>query len=609
MFLFFKLSKLIGPLVNAENRNLIAQAYLDAAVSHLGQRLESMEHYIVYPLNIACLAAELHSDYEVICASLLSCIVIDQSVTLYILEKNYGEVITKLVRGCIQVNAIDFQHMKDMDYLIHMLLSVLKDVRVFIIIMVESLHNLRHIKFASHSIAKQYAQKSLLFYSKLAYRMGAQRIKEEIEDHAFRILYPVRYKSIEKALLDYNKSNYDHYIAILNLINKYLKPFCSKLETNGRIKKPYSIYQKMKSSLQTFAQILDIYAFTICLDTVEQCYLILGKLHSLFTPLYKHFKDYIGSPKDNGYQAIHTTVVGPYKTVIEIQIKTHDMHKSASMGINAHIFYKDNNPSKNSQEISYFLRGIEQIQSILESNSREEINHGKIYALTPKHQIIPLPVGATGLDFAYAVHSELGRRAFSIIIANRHYNLDYIIKSGEVIQVETFNRVNISKSWLLFVKTTKAMRDIKKYLMNQTKTLEPISYQSNQPLKSFVCTLCMPLYDEKSYLDSRNIIHVEGCEMLNSVNDLFTWPLSYEQDRYVTTLYLHFQVLEHSNGRLNQFIIKTLVKHEANIINFIIEMSYIKLIIDVQNFRKLNLIKEELESTQYFRAITRTAKQ
>ena len=463
-----------------EQIEAIEQAYLLAFEAHQGQSRVSGEPYITHPLAVACILAELEMDHETIMAALMHDVIEDTPVDKQKLIEKFGEQVAELVDGVSKLTQIEFitRAEAQAENFRKMVLAMSRDIRVILVKLADRLHNMRTLGALSESRKNRIGRETLEIFAPIAKRLGMHEISTELEELSFSALYPLRYRvlkeSVRKARGDRKK--------ILNLIGKALKdglkesnlPSCT---ISGREKHLYSIYRKMHRKHVPFNEIMDVYAFRIIVDSVDTCYRALGVIHRLFKPVPERFKDYIAIPKANGYQSLHTSLFGPYGLPVEVQIRTLDMHRMATTGIAAHWLYKGSDQKMHSSQ----LRAERWVKNLLElqqssGNSLEFIESVKVdlfpdevYVFTPKGNIMQLPVGATAVDFAYMVHTDVGNTCVAAKIDRQLAPLSSQLSSGQTVEVITTLGARPNPAWLDFVVTSKARSGIRHFLKTQRR--------------------------------------------------------------------------------------------------------------------------------------------
>tara|TARA_B110000483_G_scaffold23475_1_gene27393 strand:- start:11 stop:2209 length:2199 start_codon:yes stop_codon:yes gene_type:complete len=492
-----RLTLILKEYLQPEEIDLVWKAYRLSNKAHEGQKRSSGEDYISHPVSVACIAAKFHLDAASIQAALLHDVVEDTQVTLEDIATQFSPQVAKIVEGLSKLEKIHFNdatHAQAENFR-KMLLAMSQDVRVILIKLADRLHNMQTLEFLKPEKRLRIAQETIDIYSPIANRLGLNSMYQELEDLAFRYIHPLRYKTIHKAILSARGNRKEVVGKILDDINTKLKGFKIKATVSGREKNESSIHRKMIKKHTSFSQINDIYAFRVIVEDEKDCYLALGALHSLYKPIAGKFKDYLAIPKANGYQSLHTTLFGPFGTPLEVQIRTESMHNLAEAGVAAHWLYKTNDShiTQLQQQTNQWLKKLLEIQSD-ESDSLEFLEHLKIdlfpdevYVFTPKSKILALPKGSTVIDFAYAVHSDVGNHAVAAKINQTLVPLREEIVTGDHIEVMTAPLAKPNPAWLNFVITGKARSQIRGYLRNaESNDLIILGYSMlNNALKAF----------------------------------------------------------------------------------------------------------------------------
>ena len=492
-----RLTLILKEYLQPEEIDLVWRAYRLSNKAHEGQKRSSGEDYICHPVSVACIAAKFHLDAASIQAALLHDVVEDTQVTLEDIATQFSPQVAKIVEGLSKLDKIHFNdatHAQAENFR-KMLLAMSQDVRVILIKLADRLHNMQTLEHLKPEKRLRIAQETIDIYSPIANRLGLNSMYQELEDLAFRYIHPLRYKTIHKAILSARGNRKEVVGKILDDINTKLKGFKIKATVSGREKNESSIHRKMIKKHTSFSQINDIYAFRVIVEDEKDCYLALGALHSLYKPIAGKFKDYLAIPKANGYQSLHTTLFGPFGTPLEVQIRTESMHNLAEAGVAAHWLYKTNDShiTQLQQQTNQWLKKLLEIQSD-ESDSLEFLEHLKIdlfpdevYVFTPKSKILALPKGSTVIDFAYAVHSDVGNHAVAAKINQTLVPLREEIVTGDHIEVMTAPLAKPNPAWLNFVITGKARSQIRGYLRNaESNDLIILGYSMlNNALKAF----------------------------------------------------------------------------------------------------------------------------
>lgn len=454
------------------------QAYLVADKAHHGQMRRSGEPYISHPVAAALILARMRLDYQTIMATLLHDVVEDTSISKEDLLNKFGEEVTALVDGVTKLTKIKFESKAEAqaENFRKMVLAMVKDIRVIIVKLADRLHNMRTLGAMPSVKRRRIAIETLEIYAPIANRLGMHSMYVDLEDLGFQALYPMRYRAIKTAV-ELARGNRRE---LTQTIEKDLQQALSRLnipyeQVFGRQKHLYSIYKKMRQKKANFTEITDVFAFRVITDDIDSCYRILGAMHCTYKPVPQRFKDYIGIPKANGYQSLHTTLFGPFGVPLEVQIRTREMNKVADNGVAAHWIYKSSGLEVNEAQ----LRAREWVQSLLEmqrstGNSLEFIENVKIdlfpdevYVFTPKGHIMELPKGATPVDFAYAVHSGVGNGCVAAKVNRRLVPLSIPLSNGQTVEIITSSTSRPNPSWLSFVVTGKARSNIRHFLKSQ----------------------------------------------------------------------------------------------------------------------------------------------
>ena len=460
--------------------DLIERAYDEAYKAHEGQKRLTGEPYFVHPYNVALIVAKLGMDSESIAAALLHDTVEDTGETLEQVRTNFGDDVALIVDGVTKLGRVSTKNKEEQqaENVRKMLLAMAEDIRVIIIKLADRLHNMRTLDAQSNYKQLEKALETIEIYAPIAHRLGIRALKEELEDLSLRYLDPVAYEEIENLLKESNEKCKYLIESVKNKLSERLKEAVSGMEIEGRVKSVYGIYRKMFIQNKQFSEIFDIYAIRVIVDSVIDCYNVLGVVHDMYKLIPGRFKDYISTPKPNMYQSLHTTVLGSEKIPFEVQIRTFDMHHTAEFGIAAHWKYKDG-ISKNDIKFEERLSWIRQLlESQKDADDVEDIVRtiktdlasDEVFGVTPKGDIISLPNGSTVIDFAYAIHTAVGNRMVGAKINGRIVPIDYKIKTGEVIEVLTASASSSkgpSRDWLNIVKTNEAKTKIRSWFKKE----------------------------------------------------------------------------------------------------------------------------------------------
>ena len=457
-----------------EDISQLQSAYHFSEQAHEGQFRKSGEPYISHPLAVANILAQWHLDTQALTAALLHDVMEDTAVTKSEISRNFGRPVAELVDGVSKLDKIEFESHAEAqaENFRKMLLAMARDVRVILIKLADRLHNMRTLEAVGTEQRRRIARETLEIYAPIANRLGLNSIYQELEDLALKHLYPDRYRVLAKAVKAAGGNRREMVNKVLEAIRKKLKSAGVEAVAQGREKHLHSIYRKMREKHLTFAQVLDVYGFRIIVTDVPDCYRALGALHSLYKPIPGKFKDYVAIPKANGYQSLHTMLFGPYGTPIEVQIRTREMHKIAEAGVASHWLYKDSDASLSDlqKKTHQWLQSLLEMQS-QSGDSVEFLEHLKVdlfpdevYVFTPKGKILSLPRGATAVDFAYAVHTDIGNRCVAAKINQELMPLRTELKNGDRVEIITAAHARPNPLWLNFVATGKARSRIRHFL-------------------------------------------------------------------------------------------------------------------------------------------------
>ncbi|MCX2973759.1 bifunctional GTP diphosphokinase/guanosine-3',5'-bis pyrophosphate 3'-pyrophosphohydrolase [Halieaceae bacterium IMCC8485] len=473
------LSNTLHTYLTSEQSNHVRRAYYFAEQAHHGQLRRSGEPYVTHPLAVAGILAEMHMDHQSLIAAMLHDVIEDTGIPKSAIGEQFGAPVAELVDGVSKLTQMEFGSLeeKQAENFQKMALAMARDIRVILVKLADRLHNMRTLGVLQTSKARRISRETLEIYAPIAMRLGMNNIRMEFEDLGFSAMHPMRARRIEAALRNARGHRKELVDKIRQQIEATLNQEGHSAEVMGREKHLYSIYKKMKSKRKSFSEIMDIYAFRIIVDSVDTCYRVLGCVHSLYKPVPGEFKDYIAIPKANGYQSLHTVLMGMHGVPIEIQIRTREMEDMANNGIAAHWLYKSDAQSANGSH----ARAREWVQGLLEmqqraGNSLEFIESVKIdlfpdeiYVFSPKGRIMELPRGATAVDFAYAVHTDVGNSCVACRINRRLAPLSEPLQSGQTVEILTAKGASPNPSWFNYAVTAKARTNIRHFLKNQTR--------------------------------------------------------------------------------------------------------------------------------------------
>ena len=457
----------------------IKEAYRFSDEMHLGQVRKSGEPYISHPIAVAEICAEWKLDAQAIMAALLHDVMEDQDVRKDELIERFGAPVASLVDGLSKLDKIEFQSQieQQAENFRKMLLAMARDVRVILVKLADRLHNMRTLDAMAVDKRRRIARETMEVYVPIAHRLGLNNIYRELQDLAFAHMFPLRYRTISKAVRAARGNRREVVSKIMESVKQALATAGISAEIQGREKTLYGIYRKMRNKHLSFSQVLDVYGFRVVVDNFPNCYVALGTLHALFKPMPGKFKDYIAIPKLNGYQSLHTTLIGPYGTPVEFQIRTEEMQHVAESGVAAHWLYKNEDSSLTDlqQRTHAWLQSLLDIQNQT-GDSAEFLEHVKIdlfpdsvYVFTPKSTIIALPRGATALDFAYTIHTGVGDHAVSARINHESAPLKTELRNGDIVAIDVSDDARPTPNWLSFVRTGKARSAIRHHL----RTINP----------------------------------------------------------------------------------------------------------------------------------------
>lgn len=492
-FLFHELSGYLKP----EDISQLQNAYLFSQSAHSGQYRKSGEPYISHPLAVASILGKLHLDTQTLTAALLHDVMEDTHVSKSEISNRFGTAVADLVDGVSKLDKIEFQTHADAqaENFRKMLLAMARDVRVILIKLADRLHNMRTLEAMRPEKRRRTARETMEIYAPIANRLGLNIIYQELQELSFLNLFPTRYRVLTKATKGVRGNRREVLKKILDAIRKCLYEAGLNTKVSGREKQLYSIYKKMVEKHLTFSEIFDIYGFRVVVKDIPSCYIALGALHSLYNPVPGKFKDYIAIAKANGYQSLHSTLLGPYGTPIELQIRTPEMHRIAEAGVASHWLYKSSDADLN----DIHTRTHQWLQSLLETlsdsdDSLEFLEHlkvdlfpGEVYVCTPQGKILTLPKDSTAVDFAYAVHTDIGNCCVAVKINGENASLRTKLRSGDRVEIVTAPHAEPNPAWLTYVVTSKARSHIRHFLktMQFEESAEFGKRLLNQALLSF----------------------------------------------------------------------------------------------------------------------------
>ena len=477
MYLFEGLKQKISDYLSPERVHLVQEAFILAHEAHDGQMRSSGDPYITHPVAVAGILADMHLDHETLMAALLHDVIEDTHYSEKDLAEAFGDTVAELVEGVSKLDKLAFSNKQEAqaENFRKMMMAMVQDIRVILIKLADRTHNMRTLGALRPDKRRRIARETLDIYAPIAHRLGIHDVKNELEDLGFLAMYPMRHRALKSAVKQ-ARGNRKEIIDNIRLeLDSRLEEYGIAATVIGREKHLYSIYRKMLNKELMFNEVMDIYAFRIVVNSVDNCYRSLGAMHSLYKPIDTRFKDYIAIPRTNGYQSLHTSLVGPHGIPVEVQIRTHAMDQMADKGVAAHWLYKE--PGDN--DTTAQLRARKWMQSLLElqqsaSSSFEFIESVKtdlfpdeIYVFTPDGRIIELPMGATAVDFAYAVHSDIGNTCVGVRVERRNYSLSKPLENGQTVEIITSPKAKPNANWLNFVVSARARTRIRQYLRKQ----------------------------------------------------------------------------------------------------------------------------------------------
>ncbi|WP_371375011.1 bifunctional GTP diphosphokinase/guanosine-3',5'-bis pyrophosphate 3'-pyrophosphohydrolase [Thalassotalea aquiviva] len=486
MYLFEPLKKQAETYLPADQIESLKQAYVVAHDAHDGQMRSSGDPYITHPVAVARNLADMHLDHETLMAALLHDVIEDTDLTKDQLAELFGNTVAELVEGVSKLDKLHFSNVKEAqaENFRKMIMAMVQDIRVILIKLADRTHNMRTLGSLRPDKRRRIARETLEIYAPIANRLGIHGIKNELEVLGFEALYPMRSRALKEAVVHARGNRKEIIANIKDEIESRLEESGIHAEVFGREKHLYSIYRKMLNKELMFNEVMDIYAFRIVVDnSLDTCYRALGAVHNLFKPIETRFKDYIAIPKSNGYQSLHTSLIGPHGIPVEIQIRTQEMDQMADKGVAAHWLYKQD--GEDSSGTTAQVRARKWMQSLLElqqsagssfefiENVKTDLFPEEIYVFTPEGKIIELPMGATAVDFAYAVHTDVGNTCVGAKVERKPYPLRKPLLSGQVVEVITSVGARPNATWLNFVVTAKARMQIRNFLrsMEQSESL------------------------------------------------------------------------------------------------------------------------------------------
>jgi len=482
VYLFEPLKEFVSTYLSKVQVDLLKQAYLVAREAHDGQMRSSGEPYITHPVAVAHNLAKMNLDYETLMAALLHDVIEDTDVSKEDLAKLFGDTVAELVEGVSKLDKLKFDNKEEMqaENFRKMLLAMVQDIRVILIKLADRTHNMRTLESLRPDKRRRIARETLEIYAPIANRLGIHEIKNELEVLGFEALYPMRARALKSAIKQARGNRKEIINNIMDEVQTRLTETGIEAEVIGREKHLYSIYRKMLNKELMFNEVMDIYAFRVIVkDKIDDCYRALGATHNLYKPIETRFKDYIAIPKTNGYQSLHTSLIGPHGIPVEIQIRTQDMDQMADKGVAAHWLYKqdgENSGTTAQMKARRWMQSLLELQQSAGSsfefieNVKSDLFPEEIYVFTPDGRIIELPMGATAVDFAYAVHTDVGNSCVGVKVNHKPYPFSQPLDTGQTVEVITSPSARPNATWLNFVVTAKARLQIRTYLRSREKT-------------------------------------------------------------------------------------------------------------------------------------------
>jgi guanosine-3',5'-bis(diphosphate) 3'-pyrophosphohydrolase len=454
---------------------LVKKAFEFARKAHEKHKRLSGDPYIVHPVCVAAILADLEQDPQIISAALLHDVVEDAEVSRDELAQMFGEDVAKMVEGVTKLSQLTFisREVRQAENFRKMFVAMGEDFRIIVIKLADRLHNMRTLEFLPPPKQKETALETREIFAPLAHRLGMWRLKWELEDLAFSFLEPDKYEEIKSRVAD-SRDNRERYISdFLRQAKELLKKVSIEGEITGRPKHFYSIYRKMVDQNVEFDEIYDLTAVRMIVDTIKECYAVLGVMHALWKPIPGRFRDYIAMPKSNGYQSLHTTLIGPAGKPVEVQIRTRDMHRVSEYGIAAHWRYKEGVTDKTlDQKMSWFRQMLEWQDELKDAKDfmeslKIDLFVDEVFVFTPKGDVFGMPNGSTPIDFAYRVHTEVGHRSVGARVNGRIVPLDHVLSNGDIVEILTGKKGNPSQDWLRFVRTPGARVKIRNWFRKE----------------------------------------------------------------------------------------------------------------------------------------------
>ncbi|NEW61999.1 RelA/SpoT family protein [Granulicatella sp. zg-ZJ] len=514
--------------MNEDHVAFVKKAYAFAEKAHEGVTRKSGEPYILHPIQVAGLLADLHMDPSTVATGFLHDVVEDTDYTYEDMVEQFSQTVADLIEGVTKIGQVEYQSKAENKAENHrkMLLAMANDLRVIIVKLADRLHNMRTMEYQTPEKQAQKSEETLEIYAPLAHRLGMSKIKWELEDLSLRYLEAEKYYEIVGLMNSRREERESQINDTIVDIHKAILEMSIQADITGRPKHIYSIYKKMVGKKKEFSEIYDLLAVRVLVEDIKDCYAVLGAVHTKWTPLPGRFKDYIAMPKPNMYQSLHTTVLGPGGTPVEIQIRTFDMHRIAENGVAAHWAYKEGVTQKvqsNSlQEHFNWFRDMLELQHDSQNagdfveSVKTDLFYDRVYVFSPKGDVTELPKGSTPLDFAYSIHTELGNKTVGATVNGRNVGLDTQLKNGDIVGIRTSNHANPSTDWLNFVVTSRAKNKIKRYFKLQERDV------SIERGKALLEKAIQDLeFDPKEFLTKSKILDIVDKMNMSSDDDIY----------------------------------------------------------------------------------------
>lgn len=548
------------------DQSLVQKAFDFAAKAHAGQKRRSGEPYLIHLLEVAKILTQMQMDTASIVSAILHDTIEDTDVEKEEIHKEFGDDVAEIVDGVTKLSKLQFSNkeVRQAETYRKMILAMSKDIRVILVKLADRLHNMRTLHYMSEEKQNSISQETLDIYAPIAGRMGIQWIKEELENLAFKYNKPEVYKQIETRLANLKKKREEYILRVYDVLNKQIHPYIPDVQFKGRLKKPYSIYMKMQRQQTTIDEIHDILAFRVLVPSIENCYEVLGNIHALWRPIQGRFKDYIAMPKDNNYQSLHTTVVCLEGERVEFQIRTVEMDEIAEKGIAAHWKYKSDGriDTKDEAKFRWLRQLVEWHQELKDSlefvdTVKLDLFNDEIYVFTPNGDVKRFSHGATPVDFAYAIHSDVGHHCSGAKVNGRMVPLNYKVESGDTVEIMTSKNHVPNKDWLDFVVTSKAKGHIRQFIRNEQRTKSLVIgknlFEGECHKKSLSPTKVVKSDEFKEFLNEKK---------LKSADDFYS-ALAYGKLSPAELLERLTQKKEASEGEVKENIIKKIFKKVA----------------------------------------------